>query len=325
MIGVYAIGDRVKVRAVAPVCLGIIIVGLGIRTWSRNLDWQNNSTLLEAGIRDTPNSFATHFGLATNLYVSDPSHSNLDRVISEAEKSLAILDPLLDSQNFEDAYANAGTYYQVKGDLIGRNAASGNLTASAESLKAYQRALQILLRGAAIGKSFDEQIRAREIARGKKDSEVPHVGSKSLYPELALTYLRLGDTQKAHDSIQSALMIDPEQPKTFVTLARILLTEKRTDDAAVALVESYMASGDRGILGPLADLYRSGLDVKGCAVSQNANGISLNTFCEPVHNHICRAKSELIRIYTNANRVDLVDDFKLRTASDVNCGDNSQK
>ena len=324
VISVYALGARVKVPAVAPVCLGLIIVALGIGTWSRNLDWQNNSTLLEAGIRDTPNSFASHFGLATNLYVSDPSHSNLDRVIAEAEKSLAILDPLPDSQNFEDAYANAGTYYQLKGDLLGRNATSGNASASAESFKAYQRALQILLRGASIGKSYDEQIRAREMARGKKDSEVPHVGSKSLYPELALTYLRLGDSQKAYDSIQRALVIDPEQPKTFVTLARVLLTENKTDDAAVALVESYMASGDRGILGPLAELYHRGLDPKGCAVSQNANGISLNTFCEPVHSHICRAKAGLIRVYTNANRGDLVDDLKARTATDTSCDASTQ-
>jgi tetratricopeptide (TPR) repeat protein len=325
VIGVYALGERLKVRALAPVVLALIIIALGIRTWSRNLDWQNNSTLLEAGIRDTPNSFASHFGLATNLYLSDPSHANLDRVIAEAEKSLAILDPLPDSQNFEDAYANAGTYYQLKGDLLGRSATGGNRTASAESFKAYQRALQILLRGAAIGQSYDDQIRAREIARGKSDSEVPHVGSKSLYPEIALTYLRLSDTQKAHDAIQRALVIDPEQPKTFVTLARILLTEKRTDEAAVTLVESYMASGDQGVLGPLAQLYGSGLDPKGCAVSQSANGLSLNTFCEPVHQHICRAKAELIRVYTNANRHDLIDELRSRTATDTTCDTTLRK
>jgi tetratricopeptide (TPR) repeat protein len=325
VIGTHALGERLRIRLLAPVVLGMLIVALGIRTWTRNLDWQDNSTLLEAGVRDTPNSFASHFGLATNLYVSDPGHSNLDRVISEAEKSLATLDPLPDSLNFEDAYANAGTYYQLKGDLLAKSAASGNQTVLAESAKAYQRALQILLRGAAIGKLYDEQIRTRELARGKPDSEIRHVGSKSLYPELALTYLRLGDTQKSYDAIQRALIIDPEQPKIFVTLARVLLTEKRNDEAAMALVESYMSSGNKEILGPLAELYRGGLDPNGCAISQDASGISLNTFCEPVHNHICRAKAELIRIYTQANRRDLVDDLKSRTASDTSCGDTPQK
>jgi protein O-mannosyl-transferase len=325
VIAVYALGDRVKIRALAPILLGILVVALGVRTWTRNLDWQDNSTLLEAGIRDTPNSFASHFALATNLYLSDATHSNLDRVISEAEKSLTILDPLPHSQNFEDAYANAGTYYQLKGDLLQKNAAAGMSGAAQESAKAYQRALQILSRGAAIGESYDAQLRAREMARGKRDSDIPHFGSKSLYPELALTYLRLGDTQKALDAVHRALVVDPEQPRTFVTLAHILLIEKRSDEAAVALVESFMSSGDKNLLGPLAELYRGGLDQKGCAISQDANGISLNTFCQPVHDDFCRAKAALIRVYTEANRSDLIDDIKARTAADTSCPDTPQK
>ena len=322
---VYALGDRLKIRALAPILLGILIVALGIRAWERNLDWRDNSTLLEAGIRDTPHSFASHFALATNLYLSDATHSNLDRVISEAEKSLAILDPLPDSQNFEDAYANAGTYYQLKGDLLQKNAAAGMSGAAQESATAYQRALQILLRGAAIGESYDAQLRAREMARGKQEKDIPHFGSKSLYPELALTYLRLGDTQKSFDAVHRALIVDPEQPRTFVTLAHILLIEKRNDEAAVALVESFMSSGDKNLLGPLAELYRGGLDPKGCAISEDANGISLNTVCEPVHNHFCRAKVELIRAYTEANRPDLIDDIKARTAADTSCANTPQK
>jgi tetratricopeptide (TPR) repeat protein len=257
--------------------------------------------------------------------LSNPTHSNLKRVIDEAEKSLAILDPLPDSENFEDAYANAGTYYQLKGDLLRKTDDDGKVNISLESEKAYQRALQILLRGASIGKVYDEQIRAKGMTRGKSDSEIPHVGSKSMYPELALTYLRLGDIRKSRDAIERAVVIDPEQPKTFVTLARIFLTENRNDEAAVALVESYMVSGNKDLLGPLAEIYRSGLDPKGCAISQDADGISLNTFCQPVHNDICRAKAELIRVYTTAHRRDLINELKSRTASDATCPDTLQK
>jgi len=325
VIGIYALGDRLKMGSLAPVALAVVIVVLGVRTWSRNLDWKDNTTLLEAGVRTAPESFASHFAFATHLYLSDSSHANLDRVIAEAEKSLAILDPLPDSQNFEDAYANAGTYYQLKGDFLRKLSADGQQNVSHESIKSYQRALQILLRGASIGKAYDENIRAKEMARGKPDAEVPHTGSKSLYPELALTYLRLGEIQKSHQAIQQALLVDPEQPKTFVTLARIFLTENKNDDAAVALVESYMSSGDRQILGPLSELYRGGLDTKGCAVSQNSSGVALNTFCEPVHNHICRAKTDLMRIYATANRRDLIEDLKSKTASDSSCAESPQK
>jgi tetratricopeptide (TPR) repeat protein len=325
VIGLCALGERFGSRKFAPIVACLLVLALGIRTYSRNSDWLDNSTLTESGVRVTPQSFASHFALATNLYMTDRTHSNLDRVIAEGEKSLAILDPLPDSRNFEDAYANAGTYYQLKGALLQRDVANGVTAAAPASVKAYQRALQILLRGAAIGRSYDQQVHDKEIARGKKDSEIPHSGSKSLYPEIALTYLGLGDVSKAHEAILNALIVDPEQSKTFGTLAQILVLEKKNDEAAVAVVEAYMVSGSKEILAPLAQLYRTGLDPQGCAISRDANGLSLNTFCEPVHNHICRAKADLIRVYTLANRGDLIDDLKTRTASDSSCAVAPQK
>ena len=89
------------------------------------------------------------------------------------------------------------------------------------------------------------------MARGKPDSVVPYYVPKSLYRELALSYLGLGDTPKAYDAAQRALVIDPEQPLNFVALAHIYLIENRNDDAAVTLHEGYMVSGDHDLLGPL--------------------------------------------------------------------------
>jgi protein O-mannosyl-transferase len=320
VIALHALGRRINSRAFAPVILCVMILALGIRTWSRNADWLTNATILAAGVRDTPNSFASHFALGTQMFLADPTHANIDPIIVEAEKSVAILDPLPDELNFADPYANAGTYYQAKGDSLRRIGADGKPAISPESVAAYHRALQILLRGASIAASYDQQIRAKEMARGKADSEIPHYGPKSLYPELAVIFYRLGDYQKALDAIQRALVIDPEQPKTFLTLAQILLTENKTGDAVVALHEAYMISGNGDFLQPVSDLYLRGLDPKGCAISRDANGVaSLNTFCEPVHNDICRAKVDLIRVYTQAHRQDLIDDLKSRMAADTPC------
>jgi len=324
VIAVYTLNERIGSRALAPIALCFIMLALGIRTWTRNLDWRDNVSLLSAAVRDTPNSFAGHFGLATQLFESDSSHANLDPIIGESERSLAILAPLPDSLNFADPYANGGTYYRSKGDLLRVPGPDGRIVTTPQSAQAYQRAIEILLRGASIGELFDKQIRAKEIARGKPDSEIPYYVTKPLYRELALSYLGLGDTQKAYDSIQHALINDPEQPLTFVTLAHILLAENRNDEAAVALVEAYMVSGNHDLLAPLAELYRRGLDPKGCATTQDAGGTSLNVFCEPVHAHICRARTDLRRVYERAHRRDLIDDLKSRTATDSACPDSAQ-
>lgn len=319
VIGLYALGERFGSRALAPVVLCLLICALGTRTRDRNLDWRDNSSILTAGVRDTPNSFASHFGLATQMFLADPTHANVDRVIAEAEKSLTILDPLPDSLNFADPYSNAGTYYRAKADFLRVAGPDGRIITTPRAAQAYQRATQILLRAASIGEIYDKQLRAREMARGKPDSVVPYYVPKSLYRELALSYLGLGDTPKAYDAAQRALVIDPEQPLNFVALAHIYLIENRNDDAAVTLHEGYMVSGDHDLLGPLSELYRRGLDQKGCAISQSAEGASLNTLCEPVLNHICRAQAGLMEIYQRAHRADLIEELKSRTAGQINC------
>jgi len=323
VIGVYALGKKVGSPKFAPIVLGIFIAALGARTWVRNLDWQDDMSLLKAGVEDTPESFASHFAMATELYISDPSHANLDQVIAEADQSLAILGPVPNALNFGDAYANAGTYHQAKGDLLRRAAPGGQMTVTPESKLEYQRALQILIRGAAIETVRNARLVAAEVARGSDAAEIPWMGSKSLFPELALTLFRLGDLQDAQATAQNAAVIDPEQPKTFMLQGEILTAQNKKADAAVAYMEAYMTSGNGDALVPLSALYRGGLDTKGCAITKDIAGDSLNTACDTVHADICRAKAQLLFIYVAAHRQDLIDDMKSRTANLVCTSDSS--
>lgn len=118
-----------------------------IRTWARNLDWQDNITLWTAAVRACPYSFKGHSSLASALFDADPSHFNLDRVLAEMEKSLAIVDPLPHALSRTEIYTPAGGCYRLKGDSM--------KPGSSESLQAYQRSLQILLRGVNIDEAFE--------------------------------------------------------------------------------------------------------------------------------------------------------------------------
>lgn len=319
VLAVYALATRTGKPALAPVALCLIIAAFGLRTLARNSDWKDNMTLLTAGVSAAPNSFASHFALGTELYLADAAHSNLYRAIDEAEKSLAILDPLPDTLNFADAYANAGTYYERKGDQLARMGPDGKTNASPESIRAYQRSLQILLRGEAIDKLYDQKNRERERARGRSDSEISAVGSLSLYQELAFTYLRLGENQKAYDAVIHARLLNPDRHETYLLLAQILFAANRMEEGAVALVEAYLISNDATILGQLAQLYQGGLDPKGCAITQGPGGPTLNTSCEAVQTHICRAISELNGIFLQANRPELAASLKSRAAREFTC------
>ena len=205
---IYSVGQRVGSRAAAPVVLCLIIAALGIRTWKRNLDWRDDITLWTSAVQTVPDSFKGHNSLALALYHSDPTDSNIYRVIEEAEKSMAILDPLPDALNAGEVYGNAGGYYLRKGDLLAQPGPDGKSADSPVSIRAYERGQQILTRGVSIEKAFDIAFIESERAHGKSNSEIPLTGSPSLYANLALISLRLGDQKTALDGATYARLFD---------------------------------------------------------------------------------------------------------------------
>jgi hypothetical protein len=122
--------------------------------------------------------------------------------------------------------------------------------------------------------------------------------------------MRLGDFQTALDAATYAQVLDPEQQRIYLALSYILLSEGRKDEAAIPLLEGLLVSGSPAtpeFLEPLQDLYRAGLDPKGCAFVQGPRGQAINASCEPVHDQLCRASADLVAIYRRYLRADLVD------------------
>lgn len=306
---IYRLGQRVGSRAVAPVVLSVIIATLTIRTWKRNLDWRDDTTLWTSAVRAVPDSFKGHAALALALYQSDPTHSNINGVIEEAEKSITILDPLPDSLNVEQVYGDLGAYYMVKGSLLTQPSLDGKTTDSSAGAQAYERAQQLLKRGVSIQKAFDHAFRESERARGKSDSEIRLTGSATLYEDLAENSMRLGDHKTAFDAAMYARLLNPRNPANYQILSSILIAEGRKGDAAVMLVEGMMTTGtgDPGFLEALRGLYKSGLDPKGCAIVLGARGEHLNNSCQPVHEELCQASADMVAIYRRQLRPDLAD------------------
>ena len=302
VLAVDAAGRRSGVRALAPVALCLIMAGFAIRTWARNLDWENDFTLWTAASRASPHSFKCHKALAIVLLSANLAHPDIGRVIEEAEKCLAILDPLPDSLNSGLDYMRAGGYYRVKGDLLLRPGPDGKMVAPPESIRAYRRSLAILTRGVSIDRAYNNWNLETERARGKPESQIAVTGYPELYRELSLTWLRLSDLQKAYDAAAYARALTPTDPTMYLRMADILLTANNKEQAAVALVEGMMLTGDRSVMEALRNLYRSGLDPKGCAIAQSANGPSLNAACESVQKHLCAASADMMRTYLQMRR-----------------------
>lgn len=323
VMAISAIGDRVNIRSAATALLCVIVVMLAARTWARNSDWHDNMSLMKAGVEAAPNSYANHQFLATEMYLADPSHANIYEVIEEGDKSLAILNPLPDSLNISEPYASAGTYYERKGDLRMQTDTNGMRTVSPDSIPAYQKALEILERGERIDRLADAQNMARERARGKADFEIAHTGSVALYQELALTYLRLGENQKALDEAIYARTLAPSLPETYLLIANINFDGNRIEDGVGTMVQSYLITGSPGVVQSLEQMFKVGMDPQGCAIAQGANGPYLNNACAPVHALICKASANLIKAYTDARQPEQAASIRNRAISEFKCSEET--
>jgi hypothetical protein len=105
IVALYSICGLLRSRTLAPVLLGLLItVAFGVRTWARNRDWRDNVALFSAAVQTSPLSFKTHTGLGQALHAD---HADLDAVLLENERSVAILDHL------PDRLKSAGVYLRT--------------------------------------------------------------------------------------------------------------------------------------------------------------------------------------------------------------------
>jgi protein O-mannosyl-transferase len=311
--GCYALAARAGKARLAPLALSLILAACIARTWARNADWHDDLSLMRATLATSPASFKSH-KLAAGLYDADPGHFSIEQVLAEAEKSLAILDPVADWHNNPDSYRRVGGYYLTKGDQLAVRGADGRLVPSPESLQAYQRSLSLLLRARSIAKLTVEW----EVAHGRPGEIVPvqdDAKVADLERTISTVELRLGDVPRALERAITAQRLDPAAAESYRHLSAAYLAAGRADDAAVALVEGALVTSDLGLRQQLMDLYRSGLDSQGCATTPGRYGPAMNPSCAIVHRHMCMAATQALQLYGQMGRADLMEKTKLDVAS----------
>jgi tetratricopeptide (TPR) repeat protein len=245
--------------------LAVTIAALTGRTWLRNADWNDDLSMATSLVRTSPESFKAHDLMANVLYVSDSSHANLDRVIAESERSLAILAALPDSRKPPDPYRFAAGCYMERKD--------------------YAKAVGALQTFLVIESSAAQPLREADA-----------------YRLLAAAYLSTGDSKRAGDALDRARALEPMNPQLYRLIADLALSAGRLDDAAVALVEGSFVTSDKSLRQALVELYRNAMDSRSCALTQGPNGAAINPACPVVHKHVCAAAVGTVRALTLAGK-----------------------
>jgi hypothetical protein len=229
-------------RPVQGAIVAVLCLAFAARTFARNFDWKDDESIWASAARTAPDSFKPHVTLA-----------ELNHSVEEADRAIAILDPLPDELNTARPYAVAGTCHRLKGDKA--------------------KALALLQRGQRIDLAALETIRRDYAARGRI---VHPSGWPPLYLELGRTYEALNDPQHAVEALEYGAVLRPD-PEFFSEMSRV------AGRPAVALTEGMSLNPDAPQLGvELVKLYQTSAP-QSCAIS---NG-NLNVQCPLVRGDIC--------------------------------------
>jgi tetratricopeptide (TPR) repeat protein len=283
---IYAIAERAGAVRYAPALLCLLLAALTARTWVRNSDWKDDISMATASVRTSPQSFKTHDLLANVLFAADPSHSNIDRVIGESEKSRAILDALPDDRRPAHVYRFAATCYMERRD--------------------YRQAIDALLKYIAVEKA--DLAGFKRTAGGASTDEIEHANNlrqADAYLLLSTAYLATGDANRASDAAVQSRALDPFSPQVYLEMAEIAGSTGRLDDAAVRLVEGEFVTSDRSLRAALVELYQRAMDPKSCALAPGPNGPAINPGCRIVHEHVCAASAYAVGTLAAAGQGDV--------------------
>jgi tetratricopeptide (TPR) repeat protein len=280
VLALNAVTARLRFSGATLAICATIALGFAFRTWMRNLDWTDDKTICMAGIQTSPQSFKFHRLLAAQFLGSDPSRSDIDRAVAEADRSVAILAPLPDALDSPGPWNLAAVCHRVKGDTLPPH----------EARAQYQEAVRLALRSIAV----DRASRAAYDRRHGVNAAVPASAAEG-YRTLASAYLHLRRAPEALAAALAAKAIDPANTGVYEEIADAEIAEDRGEDAAIALAEGMFATGDQNLLPELLKLYQGGVDSIGCAVKAGPHGPTLNPYCQIVHRDLCEATSRAQR------------------------------
>lgn len=305
--------QRIWLQVVARTALSLIVVAYGTRAFLRNFDWEDDVRLWTKAVQTCPNSFKTHKSLAFALYEKDPEGKNIDRIIEEGEKALAITDKT------QIVLLHLGAYYRIKGDTLAQRAPDGTLIPTAQSIPWYQKSTEILARAVPLDREFNEDNRRKELRRGRKPEQIPDIGNHEIYWNLGISHMRLSQLQPALEAYMYMRHLAPTNPDAYLSIASVYLFAGNLEEAAVSLLQALLLDSSRQeALRLLVDIYRQ-IDREGCAVVMAQDQPRLNADCAIVRNHICLSYYGLVQVFLNAKQYDIAKQTKENALASYNC------
>jgi tetratricopeptide (TPR) repeat protein len=279
----------------------IAILALGVRTFARNADWQNELSLWQSAAAAEPDSFKVHKGLA-NALLADmlakhkgdlvAAEQGVDAAIAEGEKGLFILDhpPLALPKQDNTLFQDMGRFYCAKGELLERRGQRD------DAKTFYQKSVDVLLRARDVDHYANETSRAVSLKRGRPESEISDVGNFNVYILLDVSYEHLQDWPNAEAAGRYVQRLAPFEASGYTLVANDCANQGRLPEAAKQILEALLLNTNNVNLWQRLANYFQAMGMNPNPVSpQGNNTFSLDQSNPVVRDLLNQAGAQLVR------------------------------
>ena len=212
----------------------LVVLALGARTYTRNIDWQNERSLWASTLAASPDSFKAYKGSATAIWANGrgTGESELDEAIAMAERGVAILErtPLSNDRKDSALYLDLGQYYRLKGESLSSRGRPD------EGWPWFQKSAATLVRARDIDRWVNEASRKLSRERGQADRDIPDVGNVNIYVQLGAVYLDLHEWADAEAAARHAMRLQPLDHSGYRLAAMARFNQGQLEDAATLFV-----------------------------------------------------------------------------------------
>jgi len=187
---IQKIGEKLKNQKISWIILGIVVLGLSVRTVIRNLDWRNQDALWVATAKVSPSSPQNHNNLG-DMYAR---HGELEKAVEEFKKAIEL------KLNYGDAYHNlANVYHQMRKDDLAKENYQKALEFNPGLWQSHQNLAALYF----LEERFDlaEQHLLKAVEINSTNAE--------LYTNLGILYQKMGKKEKATEALQKAQQLSP--------------------------------------------------------------------------------------------------------------------
>ena len=297
------ISGSTRLRLALP---AVVICLLGIRTFQRNADWQDELSFWKSTVAASPASFKAHMVYGDTIIAEAerkhdrPLAEAVDEAIPEEETAQSILEGKalpLKWQNI-NIYLHLAKDYRLKGEFL------DDAGHHEEAARFYQKSLDTLTKAQDIDRFTNQASREFRLARGIAPEKIPDVGNPVLYESLCFTYAKFGEWERCEAAGRYLQRIAPQQTSSYELLGAAYFNLGRYSEAAAQFLAGLLVDPQKpDWLASLSRTYEK-MGAETNPVANQGTNFTLNYNVPFVREQLNKVAAKLIQLYQQAGQLD---------------------